>query len=994
MRTVSHRSGEAGVVLLTTLLILMIVAALMAGFFAAVNTDVRATAIDRDQTQAYAAAHAGLEKLTSDLAQLFARDFSPEKDEILELNTHQPAVPGFEFKEPGGTDGSGYKVSFSRTNSSGDPLPEDINGSNITSGPYKGLKGIITKYPITITARSTTGNSEVRLRRELQTVAVPVFQFGVFSETDLSIYAGENFAFGGRVHTNGSLFLCQQTSMGTMTFNDRITAVNEVIRKYWSNGQDNSSTSPSCTNNVLIPTSTSTNRNLKQSPNEGSVTGMPGSTANTNWTSISTGTYKSYIRTGLTGAKKLDLPLVSQGATPVDLIRRPLINSDENNDKPEIFGQRFFSQASLRILLSDRDTDILQLPTVTNTPPVLLDGTAIGGRPVAKSIGYPTTTASISSTGGSGSSSTGTITISGGVPGWLKMPATPFTIGASTISACTGIGLSSGIPQIEGCTVAGATTPANTAFTVTLPSGEVASLMTYSSGTATTGTNKNIKIVSTRDLTIGSRLIWAVPSTSTSKPVMLSCQGYNATQLINCYWPSGVTPSGVLSTNARSDANQSLIGGYIKIEMQDDDEDWTDVTAEILGLGFADKNQAGSICSDPTPDAVIRFQRLRDNGTSSCGYGFPSDFWPQTLYDPREGSVRDVASNGPLTMAGVIQYISLDVANLKKWLAGTTGASGDDARNNNGYIVYFSDRRGNHNSADSDNETGEFGFEDQVNSTSSGGAADSTLQAGEDMNGNGTQQLYGRIPSTVGNNIPTGAQVPYDSSTSSTPTAQITLANSGQARVNKVVLFRRALKIVNGGIVGGISSLPDSGLTIVSENPVYVQGNYNATTDVNVDPHRPAAIIGDAITLLSNAWSDANMWENPNDVDGRLADTTGWRFAALAGKGVVFPYCGSACGSPGDLFGTDGGAGNFLRLLEKWYTNSQVLSYKGSLISLHNSRQGIGTYKFPNNHIYTGGTRNFSFDIDFLNPTLLPPGTPMFRDVNTLTFRQILRPTQ
>jgi hypothetical protein len=25
---------------------------------------------------------------------------------------------------------------------------------------------------------------------------------------------------------------------------------------------------------------------------------------------------------------------------------------------------------------------------------------------------------------------------------------------------------------------------------------------------------------------------------------------------------------------------------------------------------------------------------------------------------------------------------------------------------------------------------------------------------------------------------------------------------------------------------------------------------------------------------------------------------------------------------------------------------------------------------------------------------LLPPGTPMFRDINTLTFRQMLRPNQ
>ena len=51
----------------------------MVGFFAAVNSDVRATAIDRDQTQAYAAAHAGLEKLTSDLAQLFAGRRQPEQ---------------------------------------------------------------------------------------------------------------------------------------------------------------------------------------------------------------------------------------------------------------------------------------------------------------------------------------------------------------------------------------------------------------------------------------------------------------------------------------------------------------------------------------------------------------------------------------------------------------------------------------------------------------------------------------------------------------------------------------------------------------------------------------------------------------------------------------------------------------------------------------------------------------------------------------------------
>ncbi len=384
MRTASHRSGESGVVLLTTLLILMIVTALMAGFFAAVNSDVRATAIDRDQTQAYAVAHAGLEKLTSDLAQLFQADFSPEKDEILDLNNHVPDIDGFEFREPGGTDDSGYKVSFSKVDGGGNPLPEDVNGSNITSGPYKGMKGIITKYPITITARSITGNSEVRLRRELQTVAVPVFQFGVFSETDLTFFAGDDFDFGGRVHTNGNLFLSNVYGH-TLTFTDRITAVKEIFRAHFSNAQSVSTNF--FTGNVMIPTAIgSTGRNLKYTgPNEASITSAPGATPtlNTSWTSISTGTYKSIIRNGLTGAKVLNLPLVSQGATPIDIIRRA--PASENTTNSQVYEQRMYSQASLRILLSDRAADISTLPEIdTTVAPLSLDWAA--GVPVGYTV--------------------------------------------------------------------------------------------------------------------------------------------------------------------------------------------------------------------------------------------------------------------------------------------------------------------------------------------------------------------------------------------------------------------------------------------------------------------------------------------------------------------------------------------------------------------------------------------------------------------------------
>ena len=50
----------------------------------------------------------------------------------------------------------------------------------------------------------------------------------------------------------------------------------------------------------------------------------------------------------------------------------------------------------------------------------------------------------------------------------------------------------------------------------------------------------------------------------------------------------------------------------------------------------------------------------------------------------------------------------------------------------------------------------------------------------------------------------------------------------------------------------------------------------------------------------------------------------------------------------------------------------------------------MGIYKVGAN-VYSPPTRDYMFDVDFLQPTLLPPHTPMFRDVNTLGFTKVLR---
>ena len=79
-------------------------------------------------------------------------------------------------------------------------------------------------------------------------------------------------------------------------------------------------------------------------------------------------------------------------------------------------------------------------------------------------------------------------------------------------------------------------------------------------------------------------------------------------------------------------------------------------------------------------------------------------------------------------------------------------------------------------------------------------------------------------------------------------------------------------------------------------------------------------------------------------------------------------------------------------MLEDWGGNT--LNYRGSIVSFFISRQATGIYKAGTFSYAPPATRNFNFDVDFLLPDKLPPGTPMFRDVNTLTFRQLLRPNQ
>jgi hypothetical protein len=879
MRTQSER----GIALLTTLLLVILVSGLLVGFTAVVTSDQRFRGTDRTRTAAFYAAHAGLEKLTADLGNLFSNTYAPTGAQINGLAATPPAFANTTFVAADGT--SGYRILF----------PQDAAGNpkaashNIASGPYQGLIGLLTPYTIDVTAQ-ITGGGEVHLQRSFQTVAIPVFQFGIFSDVDLSFFAGPNFNFGGRVHTNGNLFL---SSGSTLTLSDTVTAVREVVRQKLSNGV--SIDEPSAHNGtVTVMTAPGAFRPLLRT--EGSVVDMPGTALNDpTWTNVSLSLYNGHVRNGRTGAKALTLPLLTAGGSNPDLVRRPATN-DEDVKKPTLFDARYFSKASLRVLLSDTAADILNLPGVTATAPVLLDGDWNAAPPA----GY------------------------GPVNGNRPPIALSAGAAATALTAATGAG------------------------------------------------DNNINVGSTAGFVAGST-IWV-------NGTRVQCNGNTAVKFTGCSGTPAAAAGSAVVSGYLTPAGMGTIGGFLKIEMQDTNKVWQDVTVEILRLGIASTNLAGTICGNPEPNAILKIQRLRDNGGGPCNYGnslVATDYWPQALFDTREGLVRDTPPGAALMLGGVMHYVMLDVTNLSRWFQGAIGATGNTALSNSGYTVYFSDRRGNRNLANQ--ETGEYGWEDVVNPDTAAGTPNGALDAGEDVNESGNLDVYGQFPSynAIAQSVAPGSAAPLDAA--ARPWTGLTMA---QAQVNRAVLFRRALKLVNGGL----GNIVAPGLTIVAENPVYIQGDWNASVAAGFgNPHVATSVIADAVTLLSNAWSDMNSFTSAYALGGRnRSANTYYRVAIIGGKGPSFPRPDPAWAATD--FGTDGGAHNFLRMLEQGGT----INYTGSIATFYYNRQATGTYKCCAT-VYGAPTRNFTFDIDFLDPMKLPPLTPVFRDLNTLGFAQVIQ---
>jgi PilX N-terminal len=978
--------NESGVVLITVLLIMLVLTVMMLGFYFMTTGEQKLAASDRNNTVAYYGAMGGLEKMSSDLASLFVETASPTPAQITNLTTasYQPSIPNITF--PSG----GYTITYT-TNAQGQ-LTSAV-GTIGGNGPLAGLTGILTPLTLTVIADGPY-NTEVKITRVVQEVAVPIWQFGIFSNGDLSFFASPNFGFGGRTHTNGNLFLAQGAG-NILTLNDKVTAFQNIIVTQLSNGQPVANNGSTGTIDVTTGAAGGCPTPTCQALTEGSVVGGPGSAAEPDWQTVSITNFAGNIRSGTTGAQQLNLALAFAGAAPIAMAQRPPL-PPAPADNATLARERFFNLASVRILLSDTQADITGLPGIdttvnpyplaevgsTGAEPASGDATTIQRTssgaayylpatdachpPLAESFGYVSDPNYLSPAG---------TTLLGG---YIKIEVQQASGAWKDVTQeVLSLGVMSGVggmaaPGLTAATTGGSFPKSTTYYYVVTalgPWGE------------NQGTEANI--------TTGS-------TTSTNK--------------IKLTWTAVTGATGYRVYRGTSAGGET---GYL---------------SQAAGTtSYTDTN--GTALTAGTPPAAcknISVVQLEEAGPHYSTATTATSYIPLNLYDPREGELRDTNTfTTSVALNGVMNLVQLNVGNLQKWLANTlctastvptSCPSGALAVNNSGYTLYFSDRRGNKNS--SGNETGEYGYEDSINPQNANGAPNGILDTGEDVDGDGILETYGGTPYPLAvdpSAAPSSFSYTTLTGTTSTATPQgfinlfpaagtatpFTRVTATEAEVNSVIFFRRALRLING-TVGNLPPLAQAncssntagGFTVTAENPIYVQGDYNANangtggfTDTANQCHVPAAVLGDAVTVLSNSWQDINSFNNPTNPGGRSGSTSWYRMAVMAGKNNSFPNP-TYSPAPRADFGTDGGAHNFLRMIENWAT----LNYRGSMASFYTSVQATGVYKYT--VVYGAPTRAFAFDTDFQNIALLPPSTPRFTDVNALSYQQAVLASQ
>jgi len=1006
-------NNSKGFTLIAALLLTVLLSGVAVGLLYMVSNEARMGGNDLEGNMAYYASEAQIENLTSQLSQLYQSSQNPNAASINALwqtssnlanNVSGSNIANISYASPTGTP----MITWPSTQSNGTLCPQYPNPCGswdiVGAGPDQGMVATLIPFTLTVTATraagvgqvstnalATTGAS-VTLTRTIEVALLPAFEFGIFCDGDCDYFAGPNFNFGGRVHTNGSLFLA---SGAKLTFTDKIAAVGQVVLDQLENGNPTTSGYPGT---IYVPNAaagcpdapgTGPAANCLQLTAGSWTGGFPGiaGAANPNWTGISKVTFAGFIENGLTGATKLQLPFVNSSAVgAIDIIRKP-----SPGDTTLLANSRLYNEASIRILLADTQADLYPGETRTDS----------GTQDIQ--IGYPWT--------------------NNATAGYFNVPlVAPLTNSGNMYFALAHPKNSTNNWAAAAPTNCTQASSGNPAF---WPDWSLFGQVTVA-GSQCKGTWLRVEYQNAAGQWIGITTQWLgygftrnynqppthpYNTSTATAPLCSNLPTYPATQCQN-----GVSPAILILQQLQPGKTAANAFGN---------------AYNFIPINFYDAREGEPRDTRPTGDPQTM---CSPNGIMNAVELDAGNLW---LWLKRSGPYS--GGSGNLVTAanynGYILYFAdhrgmrQDQYPLTTFYNGFSGMSGiNDVVNSSSAVGVPS------NSLE--------GMTYYANATPIGYSPEDPAIKGAGVNHGlvetwGTTNLGAGFGITSANmNLPyyiygnvtaSGVQCYSGTATISTVNSNNIITgftptyNVPTAEWNMVTGPRHVLRLVDAGMdnagnsylppTGGTVANNGNGFTVASEEPVYVYGDYNTgpsdpfwpSENTTTTPHSAAAIIADSVTLLSNApagtnkqgtnaaanvgWTDLESFVYPATQANRNGNNSYYRMAIAAGKSIPFPQ--PAWGSQ-DM-GTDGVMHNFLRYLEDRGQNGGTVNYAGSMISMYYSQYNTGIFKCCN-AVYGAPTRNYFFDTLFQDPSNLPPGTPSFQDVVSLSYHQAFTP--
>jgi Tfp pilus assembly protein PilX len=1082
-----NKTSSRGFTLIAALLLLMLMSAISIGLFMMVTTETKVGGGDAQNNIAFHNAEGAIEMMNSQLANSFQSIQSPSASQICAISTTPPATSGgwtYPLYSVAPSSGvctgrapSDYGLLTGGTNQGLYAQIIPITMQVTAQGPLGQQATMMRTAQVALIPAFQFGAFS---DSDLDFFSNPTITFNGRVHTNGDLYigvaGGNTLTFGDKITAYGNVVTgVIPNGLSTATANDQGT----VYVPNGPGGCTGGGGTSTCNQFQASYGSWTSTTALPPAPPVPPAVGT-GTGQNAAWYTWSTGLpptdFNGMIKDGNyggpngTGVKKLSLPFIPGGSITqapgtgpfqYEIVRRP--PAGENAIGP-LGSARLYNLAQIRILLSDDPTEMLSNPTNSDGQTIRLANVPQTGG-LDYTYGVPTSVPSgLPALTGGGQYTTYFAAATTAMPDPTQFPTsgyncksgTPPTIATASggtdwpyspkTSPVANTLVPNTAPMLNGAngTAAATITPGtkctyNTSTnTISCPASDAANQYPWASVQVPINqTGASPLPATTWNLLDGYLRVEYKDASGNWVGVTQEWLGYGFARDVNPATVAGtnpINPNAILVLQQLADRNGNGNPGF-----------WTSSTsvASLYTAGTAPSytgSGSTATCKVGIPPEYLKDQTLLPMygnsywGSGTAPYKVQSNtmfnWYPINFYDTREGEARDVIQgDNSCTASGVMNAVEVDVGNLQRWLNGSLAGSGTlvDSSVQNGYILYFSDRRGmrpNPNgtiTGTANTKTGDSGLEDTVNSTVANGTPNNTLEAipaskllsPEDVNQNGLLDSYGAANLGLGfRDLGSANYLNSSIYLSATTFNQFARMNSCSVtgRKNWVSGARHVLKLVDGGMTATKSQVPmvspgnTGGFTVASENPVYIQGDYNTTANdalwtTGADdsrPHAAAGIIADAVTVLSNNWQDStSMVPNtaPTQPSGnRTANTTYYRTAIAAGKNMNMPFPAWANANPDYPYFTDGGVGNFLRFIEDWNNTGVTLNYEGSLVSLYYSTYATGMFKCCTYSVYTPPRRNYVFDPDFAVPSGLPPGTPMFRDVDSLSYRQYFNP--